>query len=221
MLNVLRLACAFRHRCITRKQLYSCDRELVRAMTLVTLAHVQSMKRFISRPAPMHAVIIKVRTAGKPSKSWRSVDSSIQRRRTNFLRVDCTQSKGLRFQIEDANDAFGTRLSVLRECMRTPAFQPMEKQIFRCQSCRVKLNIGGLDSLAGPDNSHGSSGYKQVPNTASSSFGGSKVDESFIVLDHNKSKGASGHLLCLLTCRALACDDTFRAGLSWMHVLCC
>lgn len=68
----------------------------------------------------------------------------------------------------------------------------MEKQIFRCQSCRVKLDIGGLDSLAGPENSHGSSGHKQVPNIASSSFGGSKVDESFIVLDHNKSKGASG-----------------------------
>ncbi len=75
----------------------------------------------------------------------------------------------------------------------------MEKQIFRCQSCRVKLNIGGLDSLAGPDNSHGSSGHKQIPNIASSSFGGSKVDESFIVLDHNKSKGTSGHLLRLLT----------------------
>ncbi len=89
----------------------------------------------------------------------------------------------------------------------------MEKQIFRCQSCRVKLNIGGLDSLAGPDNSHGSSGHKQIPNIASSSFGGSKVDESFIVLDHNKSKGTSGHLLRFLTRQALACDNSVRAGL--------
>jgi len=87
----------------------------------------------------------------------------------------------------------------------------MEKQIFRCQSCRVKLNIGGLDALAGPDNSHGSSGHKQISNIASSSFGGSKVDESFIVLDHNKSKGASGHLLCLLTGQAPACYDTEQA----------
>ena len=74
----------------------------------------------------------------------------------------------------------------------------MEKQIFRCQSCRVKLNIGGLDSLPGAESSQSSSAPRQTQNIAHSTFGGSKVDESFIVLDHNKSKGASGKLFHFL-----------------------
>lgn len=73
----------------------------------------------------------------------------------------------------------------------------MEKQVFRCQSCRAKLDIGGLDSLAGAENAQNSSGHKQTSSTANSNIGGFKVDESFIVLDHGARKGASGKLRCI------------------------
>ncbi|KAL3139672.1 hypothetical protein ABBQ38_003986 [Trebouxia sp. C0009 RCD-2024] len=65
----------------------------------------------------------------------------------------------------------------------------MEKQVFRCQSCRVKLNIGGLDSLAQPAQT--SSGYRHT-STANGALGGSAVDESFILLDSGTKKGAHG-----------------------------
>ena len=64
----------------------------------------------------------------------------------------------------------------------------MDKHIFRCQSCRAKLNIGGLDSLPDADLAHTSSGFKN----ASSTVGGSKVDESFIMLDNGTRKAAQG-----------------------------
>ena len=64
----------------------------------------------------------------------------------------------------------------------------MDKEVFRCQSCRAKLKIGGMDSLPGPDAPH-SAGFN---NTANSTVGGSKVDDSFIVLEGGSRKGAQG-----------------------------
>ena len=65
------------------------------------------------------------------------------------------------------------------------------EQIFRCQSCRAKLDIGGMDSLGGAEAAQTSSGYRHTP-SANSALGGSKVDESFIVLDNGSKKGAQG-----------------------------
>lgn len=53
----------------------------------------------------------------------------------------------------------------------------------------MKLNIGGMDSLAQPAQT--SSGYRHSP-TANGALGGSAVDESFIVLDSGTKKAAQG-----------------------------
>ncbi len=55
------------------------------------------------------------------------------------------------------------------------------EQAFCCQSCRCRLNITDLDTLdqAGPSG-------KQSVLMNGSLFGGTKVDESFVLLDASK-----------------------------------
>ena len=67
----------------------------------------------------------------------------------------------------------------------------MEKQVFRCQSCRAKLNISGLDSLPGVESVQSTSEHRRPLGAANIAAGGSKVDDSFIFLDHGARKGKS------------------------------
>lgn len=64
------------------------------------------------------------------------------------------------------------------------------EQVFRCQSCRAKLNIGGMDSLGGGADAAQTSPVCRHTINANSVLGGSKIDESFIVLDNGAKKGA-------------------------------
>lgn len=81
------------------------------------------------------------------------------------------------------------------------------EQVFRCQSCRAKLNIGGMDSLGGADAAQTSPGYRHTTN-ANSVLGGSKVDESFIVLDNGSKKGAQGDTTNIQPVHSPCCQAT-------------
>lgn len=61
----------------------------------------------------------------------------------------------------------------------------MDRQVFRCQSCRAKLNITGTDVLSTSEASQASPRPSSSADTAHS-----RVDDSFIVLEPGAKKGA-------------------------------
>ncbi|KAK9824013.1 hypothetical protein WJX72_006970 [[Myrmecia] bisecta] len=60
------------------------------------------------------------------------------------------------------------------------------EQVFHCQSCRAKLNIIGIDNT---QHEGVSVSHRQSSLLGASAFGGSKVDESFVLLDSAGRRG--------------------------------
>lgn len=67
-----------------------------------------------------------------------------------------------------------------------------------------------MDSLSGADAAQTSSGYRHTP-SANSALGGSKVDESFIVLDNGSKKGAQGGTVSFFITECISMQNHYAA----------